>query len=60
MPLWPMWLSYLRYALKTSSDPKKLFAMESEQLRLSPKFKSLLEPFVAKATKSVPAEPLSA
>src|SRR5690242_2085741 len=42
--LWLMRLSYLRYALKTATDPHKLFEQESEQLRLSPRFKSLLEP----------------
>jgi hypothetical protein len=46
--LWLMRLSYLRYALKTASDPQKLFEQESEQLRLSPRFKSLLEPLVPK------------
>ena len=57
--LWLMRLSYLRYALKTSTDPKKLFEEESEELRLSPRFKSLLEPFVGKAANNVSAKPLS-
>jgi hypothetical protein len=35
---WLMRLSYLRYALKTASEPRKLFEGESEQLRLSPEF----------------------
>jgi len=43
---WFMRLSYLRYALKTTTDPRKLFEEESEELHLSPQFKSLLEPFV--------------
>jgi len=55
--LWLMRLSYLRYALKTSTDPHKLFEKESEELRLSPRFKSLLEPFVPKTPKQVSAEP---
>ena len=46
--LWLMRLSYLRYALKTSTAPRKLFDQESEKLRLSPRFKLLLEPFVPK------------
>jgi len=46
--LWLVRLSYLRYALKTATDPQKLFEQESEELRLSPRFKSLLEPFVPK------------
>jgi len=57
--LWLMRLSYLRYALKTSADPQKLFEYESEQLRLSPAFKLLLEPFVPKTPKQVSADRLS-
>jgi Family of unknown function (DUF5519) len=57
--LWLMRLSYLRYALKTSSDPQKLFEEESEELHLNPQFKSLLEPFVPKTANHVSAEPLS-
>jgi Family of unknown function (DUF5519) len=53
-------LSYLRYALKTASEPRKLFEGESEPLRLSPEFKSLLEPFVPKTANHVSVEPLSA
>lgn len=55
--LWLMRLSYLRYALKEATEPRSLFERECEELRLSPRFKSLLEPFVPKATSS---EPLSA
>ena len=58
--LWLMRLSYLRYALKEATDPRSLFERECEELRLSPRFKSLLEPFVPKNTKPVSAEPLSA
>jgi len=58
--LWLMRLSYLRYALKTSTDPQKQFEHESEQLRLSPRFKSLLEPFVPKTPKLVSAESVPA
>ncbi len=58
--LWLMRLSYLRYALKTSTDPKRLFDQESEELRLSPQFKSLLEPFIPKIPKPVSAEPIPA
>jgi|GEM_PF-3794445 len=57
--LWLMRLSYLRYALKTAPDALKLFEQESEELRLSPQFKSLLEPFVPKSAKQVSAEPLN-
>jgi hypothetical protein len=50
---WLMRLSYLRYALKTAIDPRKLFEWECEQLRLSPQLKSLLEPFVPKTAPCV-------
>jgi hypothetical protein len=58
--LWLMRLSYFRYALKETSDPRKLFEHESEELRLSPRFKSLLEPFVSKDTRAASADPLPA
>jgi Family of unknown function (DUF5519) len=58
--LWLMRLSYLRYALKEATDPRRLFEHESEELRLSPLFKCLLEPFVPKNTRAVSAEPLHA
>ena len=63
--LWLMRLSYLRYALKTAADPRKLFEQESKQLQLNARYKSLLEPFVPKSASYVSAnqasaEPLSA
>ena len=57
--LWLMRLSYLRYALKTASDPQRMLEQESNELHLSTEFKSLLERFVQKATRPA-AEPLSA
>jgi len=48
--LWLMRLSYLRYLLKASPNPRQLFEHESEQLNLSPQFKSLLEPFIPRQT----------
>lgn len=57
--LWLMRLSYLRYALKHSSDPQKLLERESEELRLSAQFRSLLEPFAPKAANHISAAPLS-
>jgi hypothetical protein len=50
--LWLMRLAYLRYTLKTSSDPQELLEQESEELHLSPRFKSLFEPFVPKTPTS--------
>ena len=57
--LWLMRLSYIRYALKTATDPRELLEQESEELDLSPQFKSLLERFVPNANHSA-TEPLSA
>jgi hypothetical protein len=54
-----MRLLYLRYALKTVADPPKLFEQESEALRLSPQFKSLLEPFVLVTARQALAVPLT-
>jgi len=58
--LWLLRLSHLRYLLKTASDPRTLLEQESEQLLLSPRFKSLLEPFVPKAASQVSTELLPA
>lgn len=58
--LWLMRLSYLRYALEEATDPRRLFEQESEERRLSSRFKSLLEPFVPKNTPAVSAQPLPA
>jgi hypothetical protein len=44
--LWLLRLSYLRFALKSAPDARKLFEQESEQLRLSPQLKTLLRNFV--------------
>ncbi len=44
--LWLMRLSYLRYTLKMAADPRGLLEHESEELHLSPQFRSLLEPFL--------------
>jgi len=51
-----MRLSYLRYALKSSADPRTLFEQESEALQLSTHFKSLLEQFMPQRA----GEPLTA
>jgi hypothetical protein len=58
--LWLMRLSYLRYRLKTATDPRRLLENETEELHLSPRFKSLLEAFVPKNANVVSAEPLPA
>jgi hypothetical protein len=56
--LWLMRLSYLRYLLKTATDPLKLFEQESKELRLGPEFRSLLEKFVPVTARQVLAAPL--
>lgn len=48
--LWLMRLSYLRYALKTAANPHALFEGEAHELNLSPRFRSLLEPFIPRTT----------
>lgn len=56
--LWLMRLSYLRYNLKKTTDGN-LLAKESERLHLSPRFRSLLEPFVPDSSKQVLQDPVS-
>jgi len=51
--------SYLRYALKTASDSRRLLEQESEELHLNPRFRSLFEPFVPK-TANVATGPFPA
>jgi hypothetical protein len=53
-----MRLSYLRYMLKTATDPGKLFEQESEELDLSPQFRSLL--VVPKTASRFSTEPFPA
>jgi len=57
--IWLMRLSYFRYALKTVTDPRKLFSEAAEELQLTARFKSLLEQFIP-STKNEEAEPLTA
>ena len=46
--VWLMRFSYFRYALKSASDSRTLFVEATQELQLTPLFKSLLEQFVAK------------
>lgn len=55
--LWLMRLSYLRYRLKTAANANEIFEAETERLRLSPRFKVLLEPFVRKAARESSVQP---
>jgi hypothetical protein len=58
--LWLMRLSYIRYALKTAADPRGLLEQETEELHLSPQFRSLLEKFVHKTANHSATKSLSA
>ena len=53
--LWLLRLSYLRYLLKTAPDPQQLLERESQQLRLDPRFRTLLEPFIPRVPSPLPA-----
>ncbi|MGA7400311.1 MAG: luciferase family protein [Candidatus Sulfotelmatobacter sp.] len=44
--VWLLRLSYLRYALKTASNPRELLNRQCEKLHLNAHFTSLLEPFI--------------
>ena len=47
--LWLMRLSYLRYMLKTTNDPRCYLDDQSRELRLTPQLKSLFEAFVPRS-----------
>jgi hypothetical protein len=59
-PLLAMAMSYLRYVLKTASDPSGMLEHESEQLGLSPHLRSLLQQHLPTKAESVTADPLTA
>jgi len=46
--LWLMRISYIRYALKTASNPAEMLENESADLHLKPQFRSLLAQFLPK------------
>jgi hypothetical protein len=49
--VWLLRLSYLRYAMKAAPDPRELLDRQSQELDLSPHFRSLLKPLLpVKAT----------
>ena len=45
-----MRISYLRYAVKTASDPRDFLKQEGRALHLSPRFTTLLEKFAVRAS----------
>jgi hypothetical protein len=55
-----MRVSYLRYALKTASDPRGMLERESEELGLSLRLRSLLQQHLPTKPASVTADSLSA
>ena len=44
--LWLLRLSYLRYAMKASADPRATFEQESKRLQLTPQIRQLFEKFI--------------
>ena len=56
--LWLTRLSYLRYALKRAARPGEMLESESEQLGLSNRFRSLLQPFIRTSPATTPARPI--
>ena len=57
--LWLARLSHLRYSLKSAADPRELLEAESAQLRLSERFKFLLETFVRQSVNKPSKPPLA-
>ena len=55
-----MRLSYLRYSLKTASDPSGMLERESEELALSSHLRSLLQQHLPTRVESVTADSLIA
>jgi hypothetical protein len=50
--VWLLRLSYLRYAMKAAPDPRELLDRQSQELDLSPHFRSLLKALLSvKATR---------
>jgi len=58
--LWLMRLSYLRYALKTATDPRGILEHEGAALHFTPQFRSLMEKFVPGTANHAAIETLSA
>jgi hypothetical protein len=57
--IWLMRLSYLRYAVKTATDPREILNQQGRELHLSPRFRSLLEPFLSVKANNDLIQPLS-
>jgi hypothetical protein len=57
--VWLLRLSYLRYGVKTAPAPRELLERQSDELRLSPRFRALLEHFLPVAAGRVFRAPLT-
>lgn len=47
--IWLMRLSYLRYALKKASDPQSTLERHATEMRLTPRYRALIEEFLPKS-----------
>ena len=54
--VWLMRLSYLRYALKASTDAERLLERESNRLQLSPALAALMSQFLPRESCSVKSQ----
>ena len=58
--IWLLRLSYLRYALKTNSNPEELLQKTTDEMHLNPRFAQLLRQFLPRPAIAVATEPISA
>src|ERR1700694_4475751 len=56
--VWLLRLSYLRYAMKAAPDPRELLDRQSQELDLSPHFRSLLKALLPATATRVSSERL--
>src|SRR6202035_5697459 len=57
--VWLLRLSYLRYAMKAAPDPRELLDRQSQELDLSPHFRSLLKALLTATATRVSSELLT-
>ena len=57
--VWLLRLSYLRYAMKAAPDPRELLDRQSQELDLSPHFRSLLKALLPATATRVSSELLT-
>ena len=56
--VWLLRLSYLRYAMKAAPDPRELLDQQSQELDLSPHYRSLLKALLPATATRVSSEQL--